>query len=534
MSVRRIAFLLAFALIPAASAAASVSDTLRTPANEAVTRGDFIRSAVTVLGMSLSGKSRLELKRTVPKNLQPYVRAAQNRNALAIFGSDLGLTKAITRGEAVQVLVKLQGMTAKGTMKPYADAKAGSELEKAANIAVSKGWISPVRKSTFGAGAVLKGDEARALLRKVTGEKASEVWSGTGSQKVRIKIIKPAMPQSDNLKNIWQILNKDYLYNDRIKEDAAGLDSAAAIVNSVNDPYTTFMPPSEAKNFQDTLSGEVVGIGAQVEIVGGVLTVTTPLPNSPAEKAGIKPGDKILKVDGKGIEGLALTDAVMMIRGAAGTTVVLTIRRGDTDVEISVTRAIVFLPEITLTEQGETTVIRILQFGDQTRQKIRALLTDVGQDAPRGIILDLRNNPGGYLEAAGETLSNFLPEGSVFVNIKTRKSEYGDLTRDPPTIPSDIPMIVLINEGSASASEIVAGALQDSKRAKILGQKSFGKGTVQEVLQFNDGSSLKMTIAEWFTPSKNKINGVGVIPDIQVQNTESRDEQLIKAIELLK
>lgn len=533
MFFKRLALSFVLVLVPATSLAASVSETLRTPASEAVTRGDFIRSAVMLLGISTSGHAELKFKRPVPKNLQPYVRAAQNKKALDIFGSDLALTKEITRGEAVQILVKLSGLSAKGTMKSYADVKKGSDLEQAVNIAVVGGWIKPLRASTFGASTVLKGDDARTLLRKVTGEKSGP--DATQKVKLKVKIPVPSdPPKSDVLKNVWQLLNKDYLYQDRIDPEKAGLNSVEAIVNSVNDPYTTFMPPSESKNFQDTLHGEVVGIGAQVEIVGGVLTVTTPLKDSPADKAGVKPGDQIMKVDGVSITGLSLTDAVGKIRGPAGTTVTLTISRDGSQFDVTITRATVFLPEITLTEHGDATVVRIMQFGDQTRNKVRALLTDLGQDPPKGIVLDLRNNPGGYLEAAGEVLSAFFPKGSAYVHIKTRSQEYDDLTQKEQLIPTDVPMYVLVNEGSASASEIVAGALQDAKRATILGQKSFGKGTVQEVLQFTDGSSLKMTIAEWFTPSGNKINGVGVIPDIQVQNTGDRDEQLLKALDLLR
>jgi len=533
MFFRRLAVSAALVLLPATALGAAVSETLRTPDAEAVTRGDFIRSAVTVLGISTSGQGELDFKRPVPKNLQPYVRAAKNKNALAVFGSDLGLTKAITRGEAVQVMVKLSGLSAKGKIVSYTDVKKGSELEKAVNIAVAIGWIKPLRTNSFGANVTLKGSDARTFLRNAVGEKSGP--SDTQKVKVKVKINTPSeVPKSDVLKNVWQLLNKDYLYNDRIDPEKAGLDSVEAIVNSVNDPYTTFMPPSESKNFQDTLHGEVVGIGAQVEIIGGILTVTTPLKDSPAEKAGVKPGDQILKVDGVSVSGVSLTDAVSKIRGAAGTSVTLTISRNDAQFDVTITRATVFLPEITLTEQGDTTIIRIMQFGDQTRNKVRALLTDVGQDPPKGLILDLRNNPGGYLEAAGEVLSAFFPKGSAYVHIKTRNQEYDDLTQKDQLISADIPMYVLINEGSASASEIVAGALQDAKRAKVLGQKSFGKGTVQEVLQFTDGSSLKMTIAEWFTPMLNKINGVGVIPDIQVQNAGDRDEQLLKALELLR
>lgn len=533
MFFRRLAVTAALVLLPATMLGATVSETLRTPDADAVTRGDFIRSAVTVLGVSTAGQGELDFKRPVPKNLQPYVRAAKNKNALAVFGSDLGLTQAITRGEAVQVLVKLAGLSAKGKMTSYADVKKGSDLEQAVSIAVAAGWIKPLRATTFGANVTLKGGDARTLLRNVIGEKSGP--SDTQKVKVKVKINTPSeAPKSDILKNVWQLLNKDYLYNDRIDPEKAGLDSIEAIVNSVNDPYTTFMPPSESKNFQDTLHGEVVGIGAQVEIVSGIVTVTTPLKDSPAEKAGVKPGDQILKVDGVSVTGLSLTDAVSKIRGPAGSSVTLTIGRNGSQFDVAITRAIVFLPEITVTEQGDTTIVRIMQFGDQTRNKIRALLTDVAENPPKGLILDLRNNPGGYLEAAGEVIGVFMPKGSAYVHIKTRKQEYDDLTQKEQIIPSDIPMYVLINEGSASASEIVAGALQDAKRAKILGQKSFGKGTVQEVLQFTDGSSLKMTIAEWFTPSGNKINGVGVIPDIQVQNTGDRDEQLLKALELLR
>jgi carboxyl-terminal processing protease len=178
--------------------------------------------------------------------------------------------------------------------------------------------------------------------------------------------------------------------------------------------------------------------------------------------------------------------------------------------------------------------VKLVQFGSLTEKELRSLMTDIQAEKPAGVILDLRNNPGGLLHAAQLVLSNFLPKGSSIATIAARSQKYDDVTEDEPTIASTVPVVVLVNGGSASASEIVAGALQDYKRATIVGEKTFGKGTVQQIVEFRDGSGLKMTIAEWLTPKGRKIDGVGVTPDVVIALSTDRDEQLLKAVSIIR
>src|SRR3989344_184904 len=196
-------------------------------------------------------------------------------------------------------------------------------------------------------------------------------------------------------------------------------------------------------------------------------------------------------------------------------------------------RDIIMLPEIDMSYQGKVAVIKLAQFGETTDNKLRGMMEQVAANKPTGIILDLRNNPGGLLHAAESVLSNFVPKGTTIARIVSIEEDTADQTSDPPTIDAGVKIVVLVNKGSASASEIVAGALQDLKRATIVGETTFGKGTVQQILEFKDGSNLKMTIAEWHTPLNRKINGIGIVPDVMVTQGADRDDQLLRALDLL-
>jgi carboxyl-terminal processing protease len=228
-------------------------------------------------------------------------------------------------------------------------------------------------------------------------------------------------------------------------------------------------------------------------------------------------------------------ESVAKVRGPKGSNVILGIRRDGTEMNITVMRDLIQVPEIIITKQQNVTIVKIVQFGNKTDRELRSIMAEIEEERPRGIIIDLRNNPGGLLHAADVVVSNFLPHGSTVARIKSRTDDYTEKTMDPPTISSDVPVVVLVNKGSASASEIVAGALQDAKRATIVGEKTFGKGTVQQIMEFLNGSGLKMTIAEWFTPAGRKIDGVGITPDVEVAASEdNRDVQLLKALDLIR
>lgn len=533
------AFLLALA-VPFASGAASIDAVLTTPDDAIVSRGEFLRAAVNALDLPAAALQG-DYMRPVPRGFQPYVGAAEKRDALGVFGNDLGLGRPITRGQALVVLMKLQNARPVARNISFSDVRAGTDMEQAVRVAVEKEWAQPVRVNVFGVNRSLTGREARQILRKATGDDTGTIEIGpvnnARTPSVTIQYRKAdtvQIPEADFLRTVWQLLNNQYLYDENIDNKEAAYKAAEGLVNSLDDPYTTFMRPIDSRLFQEQIDGSVTGIGAQVEYKDDALIIVAPLSGSPAEKAGVRAGDRILKVDGESLSGLDLLRAVEKVRGPQGSSVTLTINRDGSEFDLTIRRDIVTLPEIDISFQSDIAVVKIAQFGRTTDTQLRALLTETATEEPAGIIIDLRNNPGGLLHAAEIVLSNFLPQGSAVAVIKSKDGEYTEVTADAPTIGADIPVIVLVNKGSASASEIVAGALQDHGRATIMGEQTFGKGTVQQIVEFRDGSSMKMTIAEWFSPKGNKINGAGVTPDVVVGQSDDRDEQMLRAIEAIR
>jgi carboxyl-terminal processing protease len=527
-------------LMPLSAGAVSAAQSLMVPDTQAVSRGEFIRASITALDILPTWHGTLPYRRPVPKNLLPQVGTAYEKGALKAFGTDLALSKPITRGEAVQLLVALQKLTSKDSKSTFTDVPGGSDLEKAARVAVEKQWVKLQRRTLFGASTVLKGNDARILLARVIGEKIETDESGAERvPSITIELndkkkVKSELPNQELLRTIWDLLNKQYLYKEKLNANDASYKAAEALVKSLNDPYTSFMPPAPAEEFRLQLEGEVTGIGAQVEFKDNILTIVAPLPGSPALAAGLKPADQILKVNGEALSGMGFIEAVSKVRGPKGSIATLTIKRDGLELVIPVTRDTIKVPEIDVSWQGSVAILHIAQFGQRTENELRSMIAEVSQKNPKGLIIDLRNNPGGLLDAATVTLSNFLPKGTSVAHIVSHQEDSLVKTDEEPTLPSSVPMVVLVNKGSASASEIVAGALQDAQRATIVGEQTFGKGTVQQVMEFRDGSGLKMTIAEWLTPKRRKIDGVGVTPDVVVPAADGRDEQLLKAIDILR
>lgn len=316
----------------------------------------------------------------------------------------------------------------------------------------------------------------------------------------------------------------------------------AGMVAALDDPYTAFMDPKENKDFQESLIGQLEGIGAELTLRDEILTVVTPLKDSPASKAGIRPEDIILKINDEDATGMSLEEAVSKIRGPRGTKVNLTVfHQGDeepTDVEI--TRNVVHIDSVTWEmTRDNIALLTINQFGEYTLQEFQKSVTEILATQPDGLIVDLRFNSGGYLDSAVKISSEFFKDELVAVSIKKRSEEDQEIYRmEGNGRLTDIPMVVIINKGSASASEILAGALQDYERAHIIGEQSFGKGTVQELEPLSNGASIRVTIAKWYTPDNNSIAEKGITPDQEVEMTvedykEDRDPQLDAAIEYL-
>jgi len=530
-------------LVPAGAWALNVDQVLRVGEQQVVSRGDFVRAAVKLLNLTATETDASLPYVRVPSAMEPYVRAAHEKYALRAFGKDLQLARSITRGQAAQVLAALHSLEGDGDTS-YEDVDANTDEAKAIAAVVARGWMEPQRANYFGTRRVLKGDEAQSMLRRALGQsdtEPAELPERLERQKAQAQTITinltggtTSLPKQAILETVWQLIQSDFLFEDNIDADEAAYRAAEAIVQSLKDPYTSFLRPAGVSSLNTQIDGEVSGIGAQVEQRDGILTVVTPLRGSPAEKAGLLPNDEILKADDTVLTGLDFLQAVEHIRGAQGTRVRLHIRRSGAEFDVTVVRDMVKVPEVEITWQGEIAVVTLLQFGRTTDTLLRGEMEKIEAQNPRGIILDLRNNPGGLLHAANIVVSNFVRKGSGVAQIISREGERDDSTEFTPTISMDIPLVVLVNEGSASASEIVAGALQDHERATIVGTKTFGKGTVQQVVQFNDNSGMKMTVAEWRTPKGRQIDGAGVTPDVVVEYDADRDVQLLKALELLR
>lgn len=339
--------------------------------------------------------------------------------------------------------------------------------------------------------------------------------------------------------DIWDKVKSKYV-KQPVKDVDMFYGAIQGLVMSLGDPYSLYFPPKAAEDFAKDLSGELEGIGAEIGVKNNQLLVVAPLPDSPAAKAGLRPGDKILDIDKESTFGMDVSTAVSKIRGKAGTKVVLTISRDGLSKtsEITITRLKINVPSVLFSvKPNNIAYLRIMQFNDDTTGELNRYIKQIQARRVKGIILDLRNNPGGYLDAAVDMASEWVTIGPV-VSEKGMDGLNNEHTTEGPHFLAGIKTIVLVNKGSASASEIVAGALQDSKQAILIGEQTFGKGSVQDFETFPDGSALKLTVAEWFTPSGRNINKEGIKPDIEIKEDWERekvgeDAVLSKALELV-
>lgn len=378
-------------------------------------------------------------------------------------------------------------------------------------------------------------------------------------------------PPSQNLDmtlfyNVLDKVNKDYYDKNKIDSQKILYGAINGMLQSIGDPYTSFFPPKENTSFKTQLAGEFQGIGAELGMTSdNRISVVSPLDGSPAKKAGIKSGDIILKVDGKDTTGWTLPQAVDNIRGQKGTDVVLTVlHEGDKNpTDVKITRDVIVVKTVTgwvsavscnnndckkeenNTSDPSVAYIRLSQFGDKTNDEWLSQINSINQDIKKeknfkGIILDLRNNPGGYLNDAVFIASEFINNGVVVMQEDGTGDKKELTVSRQGSLTGNQPLIVLINRGSASASEIVAGALRDHNRAKLLGERSFGKGTVQEAVELGQGASVHVSVAKWLTPNGTWVDKKGLEPDIKVDlDTKSGakeiDNQLQRAIsELIK
>ncbi|MBM4425328.1 MAG: S41 family peptidase [Chloroflexi bacterium] len=338
----------------------------------------------------------------------------------------------------------------------------------------------------------------------------------------------------------WSLVHQEYV-DQPVDDQALAYGAIKGMLEALGDKHTGYSTPDESEILFSDASGELEGIGAEVAAKGDYVEIISPMPGSPAEAAGILPGDLIAGVDGEDTTGQDLFTVIGKVRGPAGTKVRLeVIREGEPEpLEFEITRAKITIPSVeSKMLEGQIGYVKINSFGDNTVRELRTQLKALMDQTPAGVVLDLRGNPGGYRDAAIAVASQFVGEGTVMIQ------RYGDGRQEvfeasKGGLATDVPLAVLINHGSASASEIVAGAIQDHDRGTIVGEQSYGKGTVQDWRPLsNDQGSVRITIARWLTPDERSIDKVGIAPDVEVEmtaddRTADRDPQLEAAVRIL-
>jgi carboxyl-terminal processing protease len=339
----------------------------------------------------------------------------------------------------------------------------------------------------------------------------------------------------------WRVVEDEFYTENGLDYQAMTYGAVRGMVASLGDPHTAFLTPAQADMFSQDLTGSFGGIGVTIGTTeDGYLQVVRLIPGGPAENSTLKPGDAILEVDGTSVKGLDMTQAISLIRGPEDTTVRLLVRHtaSGASEEIVLTRTTIQIPTIEsrVLDNG-IAYLRLWEFNDRAGSLMHEDLVGLLQSKPRGLILDLRSNPGGYLHIVEQIANEFIPEGLILIE----RSSSGEETRHEASghgIATEIPLVVLVDGGSASASEILAGAVQDHKRGILIGERTYGKGSVQVTEHLSDGSALAVTIRRWYTPADRAIDGTGLTPDIEVQITQEdleaqRDPQLERAVSYL-
>lgn len=383
----------------------------------------------------------------------------------------------------------------------------------------------------------------------------SGFYSGQNSQSEADKITSIINKTDASITNVdfapfwkaWNIINQKYVptnstTTDKVDDQTRVYGAIKGMADSLGDPYTTFFPPVESKSFNEEISGQIEGVGMEVDIKDGILTVIAPIKGTPAYKAGVKTGDKILKIDNTLTLKLSTEEAIKLIRGKKGTSVKITfVRAGVKDpFEVSIVRDVISIPTVDTETKGDVFIVRLYSFSATSPDLFRNALREFIESGKHKLIIDLRGNPGGYLEAAQDMASWFLPAGKIIVKEDFRNEEDTQIFRSKGynIFNEALRLVILIDGGSASASEILAGALHDHGVATLVGTQSFGKGSVQELISLTSDTSLKVTIAKWLTPDGLSISHKGLTPDVvvkldEVEFKKGNDNQLNKALEIL-
>ena len=350
--------------------------------------------------------------------------------------------------------------------------------------------------------------------------------------------VKRLPPEFDRLAEVWELLQQEHIAGQNLDPATVSDGAIRGMLAAIDDPYAAFVDRRQFPLSQQDIQGFFEGIGAEVGIRDGAITILAPIEDSPADMAGLKPGDVILEVDGESIRGLGLLEVVGRIRGEKGTTVRLLVRRMSSGAseELTIERGVIPIESVRLLMQvGRIGHLRITGFTGTTNDDLATAIERFERSKGLGMVVDLRYNPGGLVSSVVDVTSQFIDEGLVLYQIDAR-GDRRDWNLTPGGLALEIPVVVLVNEFSASASEVFAGAIMDHGRAEVIGATTFGKGSVNKLWPLSDGSGVNFTTARWFTPNGTLIEGEGIVPDVlqDASEDESEDLQLDRAIEALQ
>ena len=501
-----------------------------------ITKAEFIKYLVLLNSPEFQPKDDVSLPFDDTRDTAWYASYFDEAIKLGILSereTKIDPYKKLTIIEALELLFHSQSIPIPKVYKgniPYTDVERNERFAPLIMRALKFGLIIPQRSDYVG------------IYKRVTRAEAARMI-----YKMDLVNLTPAGGQADissfdlGLQKIissWDLIYSNYINKDYAEEEALSDAAIRAMIDELEDPYSAYLDPQENSAFSDDLDGEIEGIGAFIGAEDdGTVTIIAPMEDGPAERAGLKAGDIIKKVDDIDLSDKSLYQAVNLIKGPKGTIVKLTIERNGSTRIIEVTREVISISslEYEVIENGRVMLVKLSQFNQNAPSDFQEVVEIIENSSNiKGLIIDVRDNPGGLLDSALRILNFLLKPDSEAVTIQYNYFTYTQYSRGAGEL-NEIPKVVLVNHGSASASEILAGALQDFGIAKIIGEKSFGKGSVQEVNYFVDNSSLKLTVAKWLTPLNNDIEKNGITPDITVSNNPNTetDEQMDRAIDEL-
>ena len=479
-----------------------------------------------------------ELNKNVPRSLLKYYIQIQK------MGLELPIppTDEVGTAESLRFLLQSQGFVIPripNTKKQiFIDISPKDENLTAVEKALELNIIKPEGEKKLGLKAQINRAELLNILFKLSLIHDQERQLFQPVEKDEPKPRKSIIPNGDILQEIAEQISERYLYQDRVDTKKAFYEAIKTFVNHLKDKHTVFFDPEENKSFQSDLQGKLEGIGAYIDQEGKKTVIISPIQGSPADKGGLKARDIILKVNGESVEGLAIKSVVEKIKGPAGTDVTLSIDRNGNIFDVIITRAKIVVPAVTVTYPKENIpLIKLTQFNVVALNQMKKTLEELKSKEELGIIVDVRNNPGGFLHIVLQMLEFFVNGDTPLVKTISNNGEVLTLADDNrKIIPETWKLVILTNKGSASASEIFAATIKEQTEGVIVGETTYGKGTVQELRDFMDNSSFKMTIAEWKSGIGTKIDGIGVIPDIEIADDPSteKDEQLEQAIRTIQ